>query len=671
MKFNFSIFYIDNSLIDNEIMSNTNNPFSEEEFKLLQELLTPPDERRLTWLAGYLAGLSAGIDGERALVPVESLVSTDTAQTTEAKKLTILYGSRTGNGSSLAKIALQMAVEQGLDATLKSMEDYPVKSLEKEEQLLVIVSTHGDGEPPFQAKSVYEYIHGKRAPKLSGLEYAVFALGDSSYFHFCKTGKDFDSRLAELGAKRLRPVQLSDVDIKSEDEGWLKEFFRQVKGEPVVVTSAPVGFKLAKPPKGSTGNGLKNSIPGAALKISGSGFRTTAATVAKLSPEPISFNRKNPLLAPVFEKINLHGRGSDRTTLHIELQTEGLSYLPGDSAGIIPVNSEQLTAEVLAVTGLQSYELIEVNGVKLELGEALQRHLEIGKLSPDQIRKLIALIPDSGSSTGGAAESLSDKKTELVKLAENPAALQEYLYGRDIVDLLTDFPATLTAAQLAGLLKPLQPRYYSIASSPNAFPGEVHLTVALVGYEKNGRNKRGTCTGFLSDVNTDNETVPVFIESNPHFRLPDEPSTPVIMIGAGTGIAPYRAFVQERELTPGAGKSWLIFGNRHFETEFLYQTEWQNYLKTGVLTRMDVAFSRDQDEPVYVQHRMLENAKELYDWIAMGAQVYICGDMRKMAADVQQALSTILQQEGGLTDEQAQEELDVMQRERRLQLDVY
>ncbi|MCE1155440.1 MAG: flavodoxin domain-containing protein [Bacteroidales bacterium] len=639
-------------------MNVTNNPFSEEEFNVFQQLLAPLDERQLAWVAGYLAALSVRAPGDRTSLPEEHPDSNGTLQSTPAKKLTILYGSRTGNGANLAKIALRMAVEQGVEATLKNMEDYPVKSLEQEECLLVIVSTHGDGEPPFQAKTVYDFLHGKRAPGLSRLEYAVFALGDSSYFHFCKTGKEFDSRLAELGARRLRPVQLSDVDIKPEDESWLKEFFGQLKGEPAAAPVRQAGFKLAK--------ALKGTAAGSVLKSNALG-RSPA--------NPASYNRKNPLQAQVFEKINLHGRGSDRTTLHIELQTEGLTYLPGDSAGIIPVNSEQLTDEVLAVTGLQAGEKVEVNGVQSELREALQRHLEIGKLTPDQIGKLIALIPDeepvSLSSPDGAVAARSDTKTGLAKLTENPSALQEYLYGRDIVDLLTDFPVKLTAAQLTGLLKPLQPRYYSIASSPNAFPGEVHLTVALVGYEKNGRNKRGTCTGFLSDVTTDDETVPVFIESNPHFRLPDDPSTPIIMIGAGTGIAPYRAFVQERELTPGAGKSWLIFGNRHFETEFLYQTEWQNYLKSGALTRMDVAFSRDGAQPVYVQHRMLENAKELYDWIAMGAQVYICGDMRKMAADVQQALSTILQQEGGLSAGQAQEELDLMQRERRLQLDVY
>ncbi len=645
-------------------MSITNSPFSASDLDLLNRLIEPLNEQQLAWLAGYIAGYSSHANGKPA-----STSPHPSPQSLKKASLTLLYGSRTGNGANLAKIAQLMAADKGIDVTLKSMEDYPVKQLEQEEQLLVIVSTHGDGEPPFQAKSVYDYLHGKRAPHLPNLKYAVFALGDSSYFHFCKTGKEFDSRLAELGATRLRPAQLSDVDIKPEDEKWLEEFFEQLKGEPAVVTAAPAGFKLAKPAKG---NVLKNNIPGAAFKNAGPAFRTNAAaTVAKPPSKTPEFSRKNPFKAPVFEKINLHGRDSDRTTLHIELQTDGLSYLPGDSAGILPVNSDQLTREVLAVTGLQANEIVEVNGMKLELGEALLRHLEIGKLSPDQVRKLIALIPDQGSSTGGAVESISEKKTELVKLAENPVALQEYLYGRDSVDLLTDFPVKLTAAQLTTLLKPLQPRYYSIASSPNAYPGEVHLTVALVGYEKNGRTKRGTCTGFLSDVTADDETVPVFIESNPHFRLPEDPSTPLIMIGAGTGIAPYRAFVQERELTPGAGKSWLIFGNRHFETEFLYQTEWQNYLKSGVLTRMDVAFSRDQDEPVYVQHRMLENAKELYDWIAMGAQVYICGDMRKMAADVQQALSTILQQEGGLSEEQAREELEVMQRERRLQLDVY
>lgn len=596
-------------------MSIINSPFSASDLDVLNRLIEPLNEQQLAWVCGYIAGYSYHANGKPA-----SISSHPSPQSLKKTSLTILYGSRTGNGANLAKIAGQMAAEKGLEVKLKSMEDYPVKQLEQEEQMLVIVSTHGDGEPPFQAKSVYDFLHGKRAPGLPNLKYAVFALGDSSYFHFCKTGKEFDSRLAELGATRLLPVQLSDVDIKPEDEKWLEEFFGLLNGEPAITNS---------------------------------------------------YNRKNPLQARVIEKINLHGRGSDRTTLHIELQTEGLSYLPGDSAGIIPVNSKQLTDEVLAVTGLQPDEFVEINGEKLELREALQQHLEIGKLSPDQIRKLIALIPDSVSSPGEATEARSHKKAELAKLAENPAALQEYLYGRDIVDLLIDFPATLTATQLTGLLKPLQPRYYSIASGANAYSGEVHLTVALVDYEKNGRNKRGTCTGFLSGILTDNETVPVFIESSPHFRLPDAPSTPIIMIGAGTGIAPYRAFVQERELTPGAGKSWLIFGNRHFESEFLYQTEWQHYFKSGVLTRMDVAFSRDQDEPVYVQHRMLENAKELYDWIAMGAQVYICGDMRKMAADVQQALSTILQQEGGLTYEQAQEELELMQRERRLQLDVY
>lgn len=630
-------------------MSITNSPFSASDLDLLNRLIEPLNEQQLAWLAGYIAGYSSHAKGKPA-----STSPHPSPQSLKKASLTLLYGSRTGNGANLAKIAQLMAANKGIDVTLKSMEDYPVKQLEKEELLLVIVSTHGDGEPPFQAKSVYDYLHGKRAPHLPNLKYAVFALGDSSYFHFCKTGKEFDSRLAELGATRLRPVQLSDVDIKPEDEKWLEEFFGQLKGEPAAATVRQAGFKLAKALKGTAaGSVLKSNAPG------------------KGPANPTSYNRKNPLQAPVVEKVNLHGRGSDRTTLHIELLTDGLNYQPGDSAGILPVNSEQLTGEVLAVTGLQANEIVEINGLRITLQEALQRHLEIGKLSPDQIGKLIALIPDSGSTPGVVVEPRSDKKPELVKLAENPVALQEYLYGRDIVDLLTDFPVKLTALQLITLLKPLQPRYYSIASSPNAYPGEVHLTVALVGYEKNGRTKRGTCTGFLSDVTTDDETVPVFIESNPHFRLPEDPSTPLIMIGAGTGIAPYRAFVQERELSSGAGKSWLIFGNRHFETEFLYQTEWQNYLKSGVLTRMDVAFSRDQDEPVYVQHRMLENAKELYDWIAMGAQVYICGDMRKMAADVQQALSTVLQQEGGLSEEQAQEELEVMQRERRLQLDVY
>ncbi|MEA4981840.1 MAG: assimilatory sulfite reductase (NADPH) flavoprotein subunit [Paludibacter sp.] len=598
-------------------MNINSSPFTEEQFEAIKKLLNPLNEIQIAWISGYIAGLSNQTpSGEKA--ESSETVTTDYAN----RPLTILYGSRTGNGKGLAKVAEKMALENGLSTEVKSMEDYKLKDLASEKKLLIIVSTHGDGEPPFQAKEVYDYIHGKRAPKLDGVQYAVLALGDSSYLHFCKTGKDFDTQLEKLGAKRIKNILCCDVDYKQSDEQWLKEVLQDFK-----------------------------QVAGSARTDTAGKQKTYSLIKTK------GYSKQKPFMAPVFEKINLHGRGSERQTLHIELQTEaeGLTYEPGDSAGIIPVNSEELIAEVLKVTALQPDEIVEVNNTEHTLHEALYRDFELSKITSDVIKRYLEIVPNN----------------ELKKISEDINSLQAYIYGRDIVDLFTDYPAVITAGQLIKLLRPLQPRYYSIASSPKAFPGEIHLTVALVDYTHSGRNKRGTCSGFLSEILTENEQVPVFIEPNPNFRLPVNPTTPIIMIGAGTGIAPYRAFVQERELSTGAGKSWLFFGNRNFETEFLYQTEWQQHLKTGALTRMDVAFSRDQDEAVYVQHRMLEHAKELYQWIEDGAHIYICGDRKKMATDVQNALLSIIQQEGGYNPEEAQEFADQLQKEKRLQTDVY
>ena len=598
-------------------MNSNNTPFSEEQLDAITRLINPLNELQIAWISGYLAGLNNQQPQVKELATVEP-EPTDHAN----HPLTILYGSRTGNGEGLAKVAKKMAVDSGMAVEIKSMEDYKPKDLVNEKHLLVIVSTHGDGEPPFQAKEVYDFIHGKRAPKLEGVKYAVLALGDSSYLHFCKTGKDFDKQIEKLGAKRIKNILCCDVDYKQSDEQWLQEVLLDFKNISGGATPQPLSKKK------------------------------TFSLI-----QTAKFTKLQPFEAPVFEKINLHGRGSERQTLHIELQTEtdGLTFEPGDSAGIIPVNSEELISEVLKVTALNPEVEVEVNGAKRTIYEALYRYFELSKITPDVIKRYLEITPNAA----------------LQEISATSDALQKYIYGKDIVDLFTDFPAQLSADQLIKILRTLQPRYYSIASSPKAFPGEIHLTVALVDYEHGGRNKRGTCSSFLSEVLTEDEHVPVFIESNPNFRLPVTPATPIIMIGAGTGIAPYRAFVQERELSPDAGKSWLFFGNRNFETEFLYQTEWQQHLKSGTLTRMDVAFSRDQEKPVYVQHKMLEQAKDLYQWIEEGAHIYICGDMKKMAVDVQNALLSIVQQEGGYNPEEAQEFSDHLQKEKRLQLDVY
>ena len=600
------------------------SPLSAEQLELFTRLTGSLNKEQLAWVSGYLSGLSAQNPSINSLETDEKAVTPN-----EQDALTILYGSRTGNGEGLAKKAQKLATDLGIQVTLKSMANYKVRELQSEKNLLVIVSTHGEGVPPFAARELHDFIYSKRAPKLDGVNFAVLALGDSSYFHFCKTGKDFDEQLEKLGAKRLVSRVACDVDFEDTAENWLKSTLPAfASGETQTAKTAPQ-FRLA---------GVSQQ--------------------AKKETEIGGYSKKNPFSAPVFEKILLHGKGSKRQTLHIELSTEnapGLEYEPGDAAGVLPVNSVELIGEVLAETGLNAGEIVTVNGSKKKLEEALYRDVELSKITVDVVARYLAIAPDE----------------KLQKLSEDSEKFKEYLDGRDIVDLLHDFPYDIDAENLIKILRPLQPRYYSISSSPKAFPGELHLTVGVVNYENAGREKRGTCSTFLSEVGVEDEKVPVFIESNPGFRLPEDDETPIIMVGAGTGIAPYRAFVQHRELADKPGKSWLFFGNRNFETEFLYQTEWHDFLKTGALTNMDVAFSRDGDKKVYVQDRLLEKAPEVYKWLEEGAYFYICGDMKNMARHVQDTLVKIVEKEGIMSKEHAQEYVNNLEKDRRLQLDVY
>ena len=592
---------------------------SSEQMDLLTKLTRSLNQEQQVWVSGYLAGFSA-IQNEVLSAPAES------ENFLNQKVLTILYGSRTGNGEGLAKKAMILAEAHGLKVTLKSMENYRPRDLQTEKNLLVIVSTHGDGVPPFSAQELHGFIFGKRAPKLDGVNFAVLALGDSSYFQFCKTGKDFDEQLEKLGAKREVPILTCDLDFEEPAEEWIKSTLVSFGGEIL--------------------NGSKS-------------FSTSSQTssLTQISSELPKYTRKNPFKAPVYEKITLHGKPSERQTLHLELAADdaGLTYEPGDSAGVIPLNSKELVNEVLGVSALNGNVELEINGTKTTLYESLRRKFELSKITADVIKRYLALAPNP----------------KLQKLIDKPGKLKEYLYGNDIVDLFRDFPAKVTAGDLAKLLRPIQPRSYSISSSPLACPGELHLTVSVVNYERSGRAKRGACSSYLSEVAVEEEHVPIFIESNPNFRLPKNEETPIVMIGAGTGIAPYRAFVQHREMSEKRGKSWLFFGNRNFETEFLYQAEWQNFLKSGALTKMNVAFSRDGSKKEYVQDRLIENSGELFRWLQEGAHFYICGDMNKMAGDVQKALVKIVEKEGALNNESAQDYITNLQKERRLQLDVY
>ena len=485
--------------------NNFATPLSAEQLETFRLLTNSLNEVQLAWMSGYLSALTA-LNGVSVSLPVKN----ENINASGNDTITILYGSRTGNGKEVATKAGRLATEFGLNATLKSMDEYKPRDLLVEKNLLVIVSTHGEGEPPFAAKELHEFIYGKRAPKLDEVKFAVLALGDSSYSRFCQTGIDFDLQLEKLGAKRLVPMVSCDVDFQDTADQWLRSTL------PVFTIVA--GGK----PKDYSGEG-------------------TDALATQ------NYSKKNPYYAELLEKINLHGRGSERQTLHIELESD-LPFEPGDSAGIMPVNNPELVNEVLSVTGHDPDEQIEIKNSKISLFDSLQQEFELSKITVDVVKRYLEFAPNE----------------KLAAIYQSQEKLQDYLFGRDIADLFSDFPTKLSAQELINLLRPLQPRLYSIASSPKANPGELHLAVGVVEYQNKGRNRRGTCSSYLSEFDGNENKIPVFIEKNPNFRLPQNDETPIIMVGAGTGIAPYRAFVQHREQSAKRGKSWLTFRKSEF-----------------------------------------------------------------------------------------------------------
>lgn len=609
----------------------TNSPFNQEQVELLNRLIPTLTDGQRLWLGGYIAAFQAGAVAEAPtdLVGVNGQNATGAAAAVSApavsREVTVLYGSQTGNSIGLSKKLAKKLEEQGLQVTLSSMGDFKPNGLKKIENLLIVVSTHGEGEPPDNAISFHEFLNSKRAPKLDGLRYSILALGDTSYEFFCQTGKDFDKRLQELGATALVPRVDCDVDFDEPAAEWMND----------VLTSL-------------------SSTPAAA------GTVTSEAVTAAVSSGESEFNRTNPFKAEVLENLNLNGRGSDRETRHIELSLEGsnLDYEPGDSLGVFPENHPRLVDELIAAMGWNADERVTVNknGDQLSVYEALLRHYEITAVTKPVVEQLAKLSPESG----------------LAALLADDAAFRNVMNSSDLLDLVQDYSLKgIAATPFLAVLRKIPARLYSIASSSKAFPDEVHLTVRTVRYEARGRERYGVCSVHLAERIEAGDTLPVYIQHNPNFKLPENPDTPIIMVGPGTGVAPFRAFLGEREEIGAEGKTWLFYGDQHFSTDFLYQTEWQRWLKDGVLTKMDVAFSRDTEQKVYVQHRMLEHSKELYQWIQEGASIYICGDEKKMAHDVHAALISILQQEGGLSPEQAADYMTRLQQEKRYQRDVY
>jgi sulfite reductase (NADPH) flavoprotein alpha-component len=600
-----------------------NSPFNQEQVELLNRLLPTLTESQKIWLSGYLAASqSASVPGTIE-APAAELPVGNTGQTI-SKEVTILYGSQTGNAQGLAENAGKILEGRGFQVTVSSMSDFKPNNLKKVQNLLIVVSTHGEGDPPDNALSFYEFLHSRRAPKLDDLRFSVLSLGDSSYEFFCQTGKEFDQRLEELGGTRLYPRVDCDLDYDEPAAEWLEGVFgglNEARGE----SAAPA-----------------------------------LATVPQAGKP--AYSRTNPFKAEVLENINLNGRGSNKETRHLELSLEGsgLTFEPGDSLGIYPENDPALVDMLLEELKWDPEENVTVNkhGDVRPLREALISHFEITVLTKPLLEQAAQL-----SNNEDLRELLSPGNEEKVKA---------YLEGRDLLDLVRDFgPWDVSAQEFISILRKIPARLYSIASSLSANPDEVHLTIGAVRYDAHGRERKGVCSILCAERLQPGDTLPVYIQHNPNFKLPKNPDTPIIMVGPGTGVAPFRSFMQEREETGAKGKSWLFFGDQHFVTDFLYQTEWQKWLKDGVLTKMDVAFSRDTDEKVYVQHRMLEHSKELFEWLQEGATVYICGDEKNMAHDVHNTLIEIIEKEGGMSREKAEDYLADMQQQKRYQRDVY
>ncbi len=597
-------------------------PLAGPQFQQLAELVAQMSPLQRVWASGYLFGLSQ-VGGSPAVHPVGAISATATAAAQPSGSLTILYGSQTGNAKGVAEALKALAQQQGLPVSLISMADYKPKQLKKETHVLIVTSTLGEGEPPENAIDLHAQLKSGKLGKLADLKFAVLGMGDSSYQFFCQTGKDFDTFLEQAGASRLLDRVDLDVDYRAGAASWSEQVLAKVQ---------------------ETLNLGAASQPGV----------TTVAQAVGHS----QYDKFNPYTATLSTNQKITGRDSTKDIRHIEIDLEGseLHYQPGDALGIWFDNDPALVSELLSLTGLSGDESVTIEGNSLSLTEALTHHLELTRLH-------------GGLLTGLVAYSGSD---ELASLAADKTALNGWVASHQVVDAFKAFPADLSAEQLLALLRPLSPRLYSIASAQSEVEEEVHLTVGVVRYpQADGSERAGAASSFLADRLAEGGEVRVFVEHNDGFRLPANPSTPVIMVGPGTGIAPFRAFMQEREATGAEGKNWLFFGNPHFTQDFLYQVEWQRYVKSGLLSKISLAFSRDQAHKIYVQDKLRQQGAEVWQWLQEGAHFYVCGDANRMAKDVQQALIDIIAEHGHLSRDDAEEYVNELRRAKRYQRDVY
>jgi sulfite reductase (NADPH) flavoprotein alpha-component len=592
------------------------SPLDERQLARLQTAVADLSALQVAWVSGYLAGLGGlTVAANPVVAPAPEPGLT----------LTILYGSQTGNARAVAESLAGLVRARGAEPRLVSMADYRPRDLARERLLLLVVSTQGEGEPPESARELHGFLHGQRAPRLDGLRYGVLGLGDSSYEHFCKTAKDFEGRLRALGGQPLLDPQYCDLNFQAAASAWSQQALERA--------AEHLGQREAR-----------------IIQMPGTRPAPSTPPDAALSPTT------EPLTTRLLENRPLTTQDAVGEVRHLAFAIDpaALRYAPGDALGVWFRNDPALVDAVLDATGLPGDAALTMDGADSDLREALSGRLELTQLHPTVVKAWAGLV--------GSAP--------LAALCEDPARLRDYAGGRQFIDLLAEHPGRPDAAALAGLLHPLRPRLYSIASSQAEFPDEVHLTVALVNYRVAGQERLGGASGFLTRRLAEDAPVRVQLGENQSFRLPRDGAAPVIMVAAGTGVAPFRAFLQQRAATGARGRNWLLFGNRNFRRDFLYQLDWQAHRKSGVLSRVNVAFSRDQADKRYVQHRLIEQGRDLYAWLQEGAHLYVCGSTAMGRAVHESLLGLIAAQTGG-DREDAVEQLDGLRRDGRYQRDLY
>jgi sulfite reductase (NADPH) flavoprotein alpha-component len=569
----------------------------------------PYSDTQRAWLGGFFAGMHSHM-----------LQSAGSVDQSNARTLHILYGSQTGNSESLSHDVANSAKSHGLLPVVKSMDEVDVAQLAKMDYLLIITSTYGEGAMPDNAEMLWEAANSDTAPRMENVNYSVLALGDTSYDLFCQAGIDWDKRLEALGAKRIFDRVDCDVDFEAAAEEWISEV----------------------------------------VPLMADGASTVAVVDTAPQASKSAYNRKNPFPAKMRVNRIVTSLDSSKETRHYEISIAGsdLSYEAGDALCVIPSNCPELVANIIKALGCTGSEQEPVASELMSLSDALQSHFEIKLPSKELVEEI--------------AKRSGDQELNNILSSGDKDQLSNYLWGRDTLDLLLQFPnAEFSAAEFIALLKPLQHRAYSISSSGKAHPDTVHLTVASVRYDAHGRDHKGVCSTYLADLVGEETDVRVFFTPNNNFRIPNDNSLPMIMVGPGTGIAPFRAFLQEREFRKANGKNWLLFGDRNASTDFIYREEIEAMQSSGLLTRLDLAFSRDQEEKIYVQDRMKQSGAELWAWLEQGGYFFVCGDAYRMAKDVDKALHEVIQQHGNKTLLEAVDYVNQLKKDKRYVRDVY